>query len=155
MHAILNEADTVIDRSNGAIGTECIRLRTNGSVKPSCRLNFNLHGEEFYCYCWFTGAKCLTSSGISRLLRGVFVPNEARPEAKFLRCQMGNGTNGECTSCDSKTVQLGNACLRCGWQHAGSFSVPFINGWHQQRVMVQFEHQQPWKGYRIAGKANF
>ena len=103
--------------------------RTNGSVKPSCRLNFNLHSEGFYYCCWFTGAKCLTSTGISRLLRCLFVPerSEARSKISSLLLRSAspeNGTKGECKSCDFKTVQLGNACLRCGWQHAGSYSVP-------------------------------
>ena len=162
MHVILNEADTVTDLSrpwlfaregcpcysccipfarvlfflfstNGAISTECIRLRTNGSVKPSCRLNFNLHGEWFCCCCWFTGAKCLTSSGIFRLLRGLFVPERSEARIKILSVLVrsaspDNGTKEECKSCDSNTVQLGNACFRCGWQHAGFYSVPFING---------------------------
>ena len=132
----------------GAIGTECIRLRTNGSVKISCRLNFNLHGEWFYYCYWFTDAKCLTSSGIFRLLRGLFVPERSETRSKISSVLVRsaspeNETKGECKSCDSKTVQLGNACLRYGWQHAGSYSVPFINGWHRQRVMVHFEHQQP------------
>ena len=119
--------------TNGAIGTECIRLRTNGSVKPSCRLNFNLHGEGFYCCCVFTRAKCITSSGIFRLLRGLFVSERRDARSKILSVLVRsaspeNGTKGECKSCDSKTTQLGNACFRCGWQHAGSYSVPSING---------------------------
>ena len=109
--------------TNGAISTECIRLRTNGSVKASCRLNFNLHGKGFHCCRWRTVAKCLTSSGIFRLLRGLFVPERSEARSKILsvlvRCASPeNGTKGECKSCDSKTVQIGDACLRCGWQHA-------------------------------------
>ena len=105
--------------TNDAIGTECNRLQANGQVKTSCRLNFNLHGDGFYCSCWFTGAECLTSSGIFRLLPGLFVPerSEARRKISSVLLRSAspkNGTKGECKWCDSKTVQLGNACLRCG-----------------------------------------
>ena len=93
-------------------------------VKALCRLNFNLHGEGFYCCCWFTGVKCLASSGIFRLLRGLFVPERSETRSKIFSVLVRsaspeNRTKGECKPCDSKTVLLGNACLRCGWQHAG------------------------------------
>ena len=151
LHAFLIEADIVIDLSrpwlfarqgclcysccipfarvllflfstNGAIGTECIGLRTNGSVKTSCRMNFNLHGEGFYCCCWFTSAKCLTSSGIFRLLRGLFVPERCEARSKISSMLLrsaspNNGTKGECKLCTT-------------------------NGWHRQRVII-IEHQQP------------
>ena len=134
--------------TKGAIGTECIMLRTNGSVKPSWRLNFNLHGEGFYCCCWFSGAKCLTSSGIfpiaSRLIRS---RTKQGPKQNFF----GAATKRFAKEWDKGRVQIvrfqGSETrkrLSSQWMAARwLFQCAVHQCHHRQRVMVHFEYQQP------------
>ena len=127
--------------TNGTLGTECDWLRTNGSVKPSRRLNFNLHGEWYYCCCWFTLQKYLLRMSFPPSLRGLFVLERSDARSKISSVlvksdssEKENRGRNRRRKYHSETIAfaVGNSTLALAAYHP-------INEWHRQRIMVHFE----------------